>query len=133
MFNTKNKLALQETSHGTTIIGAGTAITGNIESQSDIRIDGSVFGNIFSKQKIVIGSEGQVQGDLTGQQADISGKVTGKIQAADMLQLREKANVNGDLYAGKLQIEPSATFNGSCHMGANIVELNSEIAHAANS
>jgi cytoskeletal protein CcmA (bactofilin family) len=133
MFNTKDKLALQETSHGTTIIGAGTVITGNIESQSDIRVDGSVIGNIFSKAKIVIGSEGQVQGDITGQQADISGKVTGKIQAADMLQLREKATVNGDIYAGKLQMEPTATFNGSCHMGANIVELNAEIAHVANS
>ena len=133
MFNTKNKLVLQETSHGTTIIGAGTVITGNIESQSDIRIDGAVIGNILSKAKIVIGSEGQVQGDIIGQQADISGKVTGKIQAADMLQLREKATVTGDIYAGKLQIEPTATFNGSCHMGANIVELNAEIAHAANS
>jgi hypothetical protein len=33
--------------------------------------------------------------------------------------------VSGNLYAGKLQVEPTATFNGQCHMGANIVEMSS--------
>jgi hypothetical protein len=31
--------------------------------------------------------------------------------------------VNGNLYAGKLQVEPTATFNGQCHMGTNVVEM----------
>ena len=37
--------------------------------------------------------------------------------------------VNGDIYAGKLQVEPTAVFNGSCHMGANMVELKKEVRH----
>jgi hypothetical protein len=39
------------------------------------------------------------------------------------LQLRGDCVVNGNLYAGKLQVEPTATFNGQCHMGANIVDM----------
>jgi cytoskeletal protein CcmA (bactofilin family) len=31
--------------------------------------------------------------------------------------------VSGDIYAGKLQVEPTATFNGQCHMGANVVGM----------
>jgi hypothetical protein len=46
-------------------------------------------------------------------------------------QLRGESIVSGNLYAGKLQIEPSATFNGHCHMGANIVEMNMNEAQAA--
>ena len=61
---------------------------------------------------------------LSGNQADIVGKVSGNIHAKELLQLRGESVVTGNLYAGKLQVEPSATFNGQCHMGANIVEMN---------
>jgi hypothetical protein len=41
----------------------------------------------------------------------------------ELLQLRGDCVVNGNIYAGKLQVEPSATFNGQCHMGANVVDM----------
>lgn len=116
----------------TTIIGAGTVINGDIKSDGDIRIDGTLIGNVSSASKILIGPDGAVNGDVKGQHADVSGKVTGKLKVADLLQLRDKANVQGDISAGKLQIDPTATFNGQCHMGANIVELNSEMSNAIN-
>ncbi|HPG12776.1 MAG TPA: polymer-forming cytoskeletal protein, partial [Chitinophagaceae bacterium] len=56
-------------------------------------------------------------------QADVVGKVSGNIHAKELLQLRGDCVVKGNVYAGKLQIEPSATFNGECHMGANIVDM----------
>jgi len=129
MFNskTKTKNDMQQTSasgNGTTLISAGTTLKGDISSSSDLRIDGSIIGNIQSSAKIVIGSNGVVQGDISGNQADIVGKVTGNIRAKELLQLRGESVVTGNLYAGKLQVEPTATFNGECHMGANIVEMN---------
>jgi cytoskeletal protein CcmA (bactofilin family) len=133
MFNAKTKPLSNETGlGGTTIIGAGTVINGNIESNSDIRIDGVLVGNITAKAKILIGPDGVVNGDVKGTQADVSGKINGKIKVEDLLQLRDNANVQGDIYAGKLHVEPTATFNGQCHMGANIVELNAEISNAIN-
>ncbi len=110
---------------GTTLIGAGTTLKGDITSKNDLRVDGTVLGNINCLAKIVIGSSGIVEGDITGNQADIVGKVTGNIRSKELLQLRGNCVVEGNLYAGKLQLEPTATFNGECHMGANIVEMNS--------
>ena len=69
--------------------------------------------------------------NITGNQADIVGKVSGDIRAKEILQLRGESVVTGNLYAGKLQVEPSATFNGQCHMGANVVEMNSNEQQAA--
>ena len=133
MFNAKTKVPFSESTFGsTTIIGAGTVINGDVESNSDIRIDGVLIGNITAKAKILIGPNGVVNGNVSGIQADVSGKITGKIKVEELLQLRDKANVQGDIYAGKLQIEPTATFNGQCHMGANIVELNVELSNAIN-
>ena len=57
-------------------------------------------------------------------EADIVGKVTGNIKAKELLQLRGDSEVTGNLYAGKLQVEPTAIFNGQCHMGTNVVEMN---------
>ncbi|NOT50813.1 MAG: polymer-forming cytoskeletal protein [Chitinophagaceae bacterium] len=127
MFNTKNKTDMQQSTtsgNGTTLISAGTTLKGDISSNGDLRIDGTIIGNIHSSAKIVIGSNGVVEGDISGNQADIVGKVSGNIRAKELLQLRGESVVTGNLYAGKLQVEPSATFNGQCHMGANVVEMN---------
>ncbi|MFI5133578.1 MAG: polymer-forming cytoskeletal protein [Chitinophagales bacterium] len=117
--------------NGTTLISAGTTLKGDISSSSDLRIDGTVIGNIQSSSKIVIGSNGVVEGDIFGNQADIVGKVSGNIRAKDLLQLRGECVVNGNLYAAKLQVEPTATFNGQCHMGANVVDMNNNEQQAA--
>lgn len=114
-----------------TLVGSGTTLKGDITSQGDLRIDGIVIGNITSAAKIVVGSSGVVEGDIKGNQADITGKVTGNIRTVELLQLRGDCIVKGNLYAGKLQLEPTATFNGQCHMGANIVEMNNNEPQAA--
>ena len=103
--------------NGTTLIGAGTTLKGDISSNSDLRVDGTIVGNITSNAKIIIGATGNVDGDINGTQADIVGKVSGNIRVKELLQLRGDCVVSGNIYAGKLQIEPSATFNGQCHMG----------------
>ncbi|MBK5272558.1 MAG: polymer-forming cytoskeletal protein, partial [Bacteroidia bacterium] len=101
-----------------------TTLKGDVSSNGDIRIDGTVIGNINSTAKIVIGANGIVEGDIFGNQADITGKVSGNIRTKELMQLRGESIVTGNLYAGKLQVEPTATFNGQCHMGANIVDMN---------
>lgn len=133
MFNSKSKFSETELPGGnTTIIGAGTIINGDIESSGDIRIDGTLIGNINSKAKVLIGSDGVVEGAVKGRQADVLGRVTGQMDVKEVLQLRGKCNIDGDIYAGKLEVEPTATFNGRCHMGANVVELNVELGAVVN-
>jgi cytoskeletal protein CcmA (bactofilin family) len=132
MFNSKSKSGNEGPASSNSIIGAGTVISGNIESNGDIRIDGVLRGNLKGMAKILIGPEGIVEGDIDGEQADVLGKITGSIKVAGLLTLRGKASVNGNIYTGKLQMEPTVTFNGQCHMGASVVELNSEVSAAIN-
>ena len=132
MFKNKPTIMSNEKTNGgngTTLIGAGTTLKGDISSNSDLRIDGTIIGNVNSTAKIVIGASGNVEGDISGNQADIVGRVSGNIKTKDLLQLRGDCVVNGNVTAGKLQIEPTAVFNGQCHMGktddakVNIVEM----------
>ena len=134
MFNAKSKSdSVLGSSTGNTLIGAGTTIKGDLVSNGDVRIDGTLIGNITGSAKVLIGQDGVVQGDIEGQQADVQGKVTGKLHIKELLNLRGDAIVRGNIHAGKLQIEPSVTFNGQCHMGkeASVVEMaTEELTHA---
>jgi cytoskeletal protein CcmA (bactofilin family) len=125
MFSNKSKSDLPDNKPGggNTLIGRGTAISGDMDCDGDIRIDGILKGNIRCSGKIVIGPEGAIEGDIKGEQADILGRVTGTLHINDLLNLRGKCIINGDVFAGKLQVEPTATFNGHCQMGANVVDI----------
>nr|ALS90698.1 polymer-forming cytoskeletal [uncultured bacterium] len=120
MFNQKTKSDISSDApaqaSGASIIAAGTTLKGDISSNGDIRIDGTLQGNIHSTAKVVIGSNGVVEGDITGQQADIMGRITGTVKVKELLQLKGGSNVSGNIHAAKLQIETSANFNGHCYM-----------------
>lgn len=129
MFSRKSKeipmeqIVRTNTSTSASIIASGTQITGDIICDGDIRIDGILNGNVNSASKVILGPDGTVNGDIEAKQSDVMGKVKGKIIIADLLNLKGKAQVDGDIYTGQLQVEPTASFNGSCHMGVAAAPL----------
>lgn len=97
----------------------GTTIKGDIISQADFRLDGELTGNFQSKGKIVIGPAGIVTGDIVCRNADIEGKFNGKIHVAEILNVKHKASIYGEVVCGKLSVEPGADFSASCMMKTN--------------
>jgi cytoskeletal protein CcmA (bactofilin family) len=102
------------------MIGPGTKIIGNIETNGDIRIDGNIEGNINSKGKVVIGNNGFVKGEVTCSNAELSGTLNGKINVGELLTLKDSSKINGDIKTTKLSIEPGAIFTGACAMGGSV-------------
>ncbi|HMT28593.1 MAG TPA: polymer-forming cytoskeletal protein [Bacteroidia bacterium] len=124
--NLKNKNGQSkggETGGSINLIGAGTIIEGDVKAIGDIRVDGTISGSVMSKAKVVVGSTGQVIGDVVCQNADISGSVKGKTTVAEMLFLKATAKINGDIVTGKLVVEVGASFTGNCNMGPMIKDL----------
>jgi len=120
MFNPKAKTSEPAPTGRTSIIGEGMTITGEINTQNDIRIDGKLVGNIHSTARVVIGTGGYVEGNIIALQADITGQVKGNMLVKEVLHLRDNAVVNGDIEAAKIAMEPSAVFNGKCKMQGGI-------------
>ena len=116
----EEKRAAEEISNSSNVIGKGTTLEGNIETSGNIRIEGKIVGNIKSRAKIALGSSSQIEGNVSAQNADIEGHVKGKIEILEVLVLKATAVITGDISTGKLVIEPGATFNGSCKMGAGL-------------
>lgn len=96
----------------------GTKVEGKIFTESDIRIDGRVVGSVSSKGKVVIGSTGQIDGEINCRNAVIEGRFTGNLIVAELLHVKESAVIEGDVSTGKLMVHAGATFNVVCKMGS---------------
>lgn len=122
MFNKKPK-SYTDILGKTSRIAEGTTIKGDIISQADFRLDGNLIGNFQSGGKIVIGPAGSVTGDIVCKNADIEGKFDGKIQVTEVLYIKAKASIHGEVTMGTLSVEPGAVFSASCTMKTNIKNL----------
>jgi cytoskeletal protein CcmA (bactofilin family) len=116
MLNKKEKTHFENTDRVNKLV-EGTKIIGDIISETNIRIDGEVEGNITTSAKVLIGESGLLKGNLTCQEADIEGRIEGKLMVDGLLILREQSNIQGDIYTNKLHIEEGAVFLGACKMG----------------
>jgi len=99
-----------------TRIEQSTELHGNINTESDIRIDGTMEGNIQTKGKLIIGKDATVKGDVNCLNADIEGHFQGSLTAQEMLSLRSESVVVGEVTIGKLMVASGATFNAKCAM-----------------
>ena len=121
--NKKEKPAYERPS-SQNIIASGTGITGDITSDGDLRIDGTVEGNVKTSGKTVVGKSGIIKGTLNGTDAYFEGKFSGKIALTGTLTLKSSAHIEGEVVLGKLEVEPGATFNVTCVMKGSVKQFN---------
>jgi cytoskeletal protein CcmA (bactofilin family) len=94
-------------------ISSGTVVRGDMESETDLRIDGKVTGNVVSKAKVIIGVNGELIGDLDCIEAAIEGKVKGNISIEGLLRLNSSSRVEGEVNYKKIIIEEGAVIIGN--------------------
>ena len=115
-----------------TIIGAEAKITGTIESQGTIRIDGYLEGEVHSDANIVIGKTGKVKGQIKCNNLTVGGHMEGNADIFSTLSLIESGELVGDIIVKDLDIESGAKFKGTCKMRDEIKlleNLNSNNSH----
>lgn len=125
MFNDQKKTKPSKTNQDEqNRLAAGTVITGNISAEGCFRIEGTLEGDLKTPGKVVISKTGVINGNLECDKADVEGRVSGKITVSDLLFLRSTAILDGQVFTGKLAVEPGATFNATCEMSGGIKTLN---------
>lgn len=99
------------------LIASTTLLKGNIQSDTDIRIDGNLEGNLETKGRLIIGSKGKINGDVKCKMAEIEGSMLGNIQVEGQLILKNGSHFTGDITTAQLMVDSGALFNGTCKMG----------------
>lgn len=94
----------------------GTKITGTIETQADIRLDGLLKGDLTVDGRLVIGPKGSIEGDVRCINADVEGVIKGNVIVKEVLVVKATATIEGEVTVGKLSVEPGAIFKAVCAM-----------------
>jgi len=98
------------------IIATGTSINGDLKTDGVIRLNGTLTGNLETSEKLVIGKNGKVEGDIKCKNADVEGTVIGTIAVQELLSLKRTADIQGDIITKQLSVEPGSLFTGTCKM-----------------
>jgi cytoskeletal protein CcmA (bactofilin family) len=117
MLKSKENASMDRMGDLNTLIGKGSVFEGNLNVQHSLRIDGKLIGNIKSSDSIIVGKEGEVDGEVDVKNAVIGGKIKGKVIASGKITLESTSTFNGQLIAGKLVIDEGAVFDGTSQMG----------------
>jgi cytoskeletal protein CcmA (bactofilin family) len=104
------------------IIAAGTVIEGNLLIESDVRIEGRIFGTVVCRARLVIGAQGVIEGNLDAQNASIAGQVLGQVVVRDTLNLVETGRILGDVLADKIVAQAGSSFSGNVKNGKDAVD-----------
>ena len=97
-----------------TIIGNGSAISGNIKVNGFVRIDGDIDGNLETDGNVIIGENARIRGDVKAKSIIIGGIIVGNVNAIESAKLLSEAAVIGDIISHKVQIDDLAIFHGHC-------------------
>src|ERR1700744_3769294 len=95
-------------------IGKAVKIIGQIFTKEDLYVDGDVEGTIESQDnKVTVGPNGRVQAGIKAREVVILGQVKGNVEAADKVDIRKDARLEGDIVSARISIEDGAFFKGS--------------------
>jgi cytoskeletal protein CcmA (bactofilin family) len=99
-----------------TVIGAGITVEGEVTSDEDVLVQGTVKGKLNAKEQVTIEHGGVVEADITGGPIAIGGHVTGNITSGDRVDLQNGAKVIGNVKASRITIADGAQFKGNVDM-----------------
>ncbi len=98
-----------------TVIGSDSTIRGELTIQGPVRVDGNVEGDIRADW-VIVGETGKVRGNVQARAMVVGGKVEGNIDASEIVELKDKAQVFGEICAAKLAMSEGALFDGQSSM-----------------
>jgi cytoskeletal protein CcmA (bactofilin family) len=100
-----------------TTLGPSLTVTGDITSQEDITVHGTVKGTITMQQgALVIAPQGKAEAAVDGSIITVQGTVSGDLSATSRLELTESAKVDGTIITPSLVLREGAVFNGMVDM-----------------
>lgn len=100
-----------------TVVGPQTTFSGTLRSETSVRILGSIEGEIFSQQSVVIEEQASVKAKVSADSVTVAGEVTGEIQCAGRIEILPTGRVHGEIQAGTLIMQEGAFFEGHLKMG----------------
>ena len=96
----------------------GVKLEGTLELAGTFRVDGEVKGTVRCKERLIVGENGRLEGEIEGSLISVSGKIKGTVRATNRVELLPSGVIEGEVHTPCLVIEAGGVLEGRCHMRA---------------
>lgn len=103
---------------GLSIVAKDLTISGDLQAEGVIRIEGRVIGSVHAGDQVLISDGGIIEGDVITREAVVGGRVHGSISGEERVELQSSAVVHGDITTRRLLIQEGGQVNGAVKMAA---------------
>jgi cytoskeletal protein CcmA (bactofilin family) len=94
----------------------GVKLEGTLELGGTFRVDGEIKGTVRCKETLIVGENGQVEGEVEGAIVTVSGKVNGTVKGNQRVEILPSGSVEGEVHTSCLVIEAGGMLDGRCQM-----------------
>jgi cytoskeletal protein CcmA (bactofilin family) len=99
-------------SNKTSVIAVGTVIKGDFSTSENLRIDGTIIGDVRCEKRLVIGKKGMISGKIEAAEISVDGSMMGEALSKGSITFGSSSKAEGKVMAKRLSIEEGAVFNG---------------------
>jgi len=100
----------------TTIIGKDTVFEGTLSSDSSVRINGTVIGDVRVQGIVILSVTGRIEGTVEAESIIVAGKIEGNMSIRDKVNVEPTGQIYGEIITKKFVIDEESVFEGNCIM-----------------
>ncbi len=97
-------------------VGPGVALKGSIRYEGNVRIDGTLEGEIYTEGSLIVGKDAVLHATVNAGVVVCEGSILGDVTARERVQLLAPAMVRGTITSPVLGMVEGAQLQGRIHM-----------------
>jgi cytoskeletal protein CcmA (bactofilin family) len=101
-------------------IAEGTRISGNVESEGDFLLNGTLDGTLTTRGRVVIGERGSLLGNLKAGSVVVLGHLEGDVESTGHLEIGSRGKILGDVTMTSFAVQSGGVFRGSSRMRESV-------------
>lgn len=98
------------------VLGPTLRFKGDLYAEEDFIFQGRILGSIHHTQRVIVGTQGVVSGNIHARVVVVDGNVEGDLYGKESVIVHETGRVHGNIYAPRVGISDGAVFNGRIDM-----------------
>ncbi len=101
------------------IIAGGTTIDGNVSVGGDMRLDGSIVGDVKCGGRVVMSGNASIKGKIVCDSLVSEGKIIGNVSAKGRVHFMSTSQIKGNINYGSLRVDDGAIVDGQLSSKTN--------------
>jgi cytoskeletal protein CcmA (bactofilin family) len=114
----------QPESSGSVVLGPRDSLIGTLTVHGDVRIEGTVDGEISATGEVSVHPSGTVRAQIAARDIVVEGSLEGSAVAQDLVSIGETATVSGEVRSARLRVDEGATVNATIAMTTGAQDRN---------